>query len=900
MFSITAIRSRVFCFVLGLCLVFGAGVTSAQESASPAPGDSTQTSSVADSSIRLDATIAPIFEEIDLRLDPEQTSYTGTVRIHLKPKQERDHFQLHAEDMEFKKVELEGPTGMIPVSYKMRDDKRVDFKAAAALEPTGEYTLSIDFAQEFDTTARGLYRLVTDGKAYLFTQFEAIDARQAFPCYDEPSFKIPWQMTISVPEGQKVFANTPIEHESTKDGWRTVNFAVTKPMPSYLLALAAGPLETTDIPGLGVPGRVITVAGKSGLVGEAVRMAPPLLKALEKYFDEPYPYAKLDLVAVPEFWAGAMENVGFITFRETVLLLDPKEDTIAQKRGMASTMTHEMAHMWFGDKVTMDWWDDLWLNESFATWLGNKITDQVFPEYSIAVTNVRAVEGAMATDAQQSARAIRQPVTNEVQLLQAADGLTYQKGMAVLGMFENWMGEDLFRKTILAYVKENAWGNAVAADLWSSMSEASGVDVGTAMSTFLDQPGVPLLSVNDLGDGKIALHQERFTNYGARSNKMAQSWQLPVVLRYSDGKQVRTLRTLLSSSDETLDLPTKGKLQWIHPNDDERGYYHWDVDPQILSRLSKDAVEIMNPRERVAFVGQVSALLDAGRLDGGSYLKVIANLADDPRPEVISAMTGAMAKVRVAFVTPELEDAFAAYVSKMLGPARERFGLRPKKGESDAAALLRPSLIGWLGKYAHDEEVVAYAKSVTEAYLDGQGTPDPSVLGQCMQIAALDGGWRLYNKYKKGFEEAKVPAERARFLAGLGWFTEPAMIQHALYYSLHGDLRPQEIFTIPMGIGRNGDEESTKILWDWMTDNYDELMKKMPPMFAVYMPYFAGGCSADRLEAARLFFAEDGPHYVAGQEKELAKVAEAVGDCVGLREREGKAVREYLNQVAGL
>jgi alanyl aminopeptidase len=659
-------------------------------------------------------------------------------------------------------------------------------------------------------------------------------------------------------------------------------------------------LETTDIPGLGVPGRVITVAGKSDLVKEAVRMAPPLLKALEEYFGEPYPYAKLDLVAVPEFWAGAMENVGFITFRETILLVDPKEATVRAKRGMASTMTHEMAHMWFGDKVTMDWWDDLWLNESFATWLGNKITDRVFPEYSIAVTNVLGVEGAMRTDAQQNARAIRQPVTNEVQLLQAADGPTYEKGMAVLGMFENWMGEDLFRKTILTYVKENAWGNAVAADLWASMSEASGVDIGTAMSTFLDQPGVPLLSVSDLGDGKISLHQERFANYGAK-NKMAQTWQLPVVLRYSDGEQVRTVRTLMSSPQETLDLPTTGKLAWIHPNDDERGYYHWDVDPATLNRLSKDAVDIMNPRERVAFVGQVSALLDAGRIDGGNYLKVIANLADDPRPEVIAAMTGAMGKVRMAFVTPDLESAFANYVSKMLGPARERFGLTPRIGESEAAALLRPNLISWLGKYAHDKDVIAYARSTTEAYLDGQGTADPSVLGQCMQITALEGGgWRLYNKYKKGFETSKIPADRSRYLAGLGWFTDPAMIQHALYYCLHGDLRPQEIFTIPMGIGQTGNEDHTKLLWDWMTSNYDQLMEKMPPMFAVYMPYFAAGCSADRIEAARAFFAQDGPHYKAGQEKELDKVAEGVGDCLGLREREGDAVREYLVHVAGL
>ena len=847
---------------------------------------------------RLEEIVTPVFEAIELRIDPEQMSYTGTVWIELRCSEQASSFRLHAEEIELLDVELQGPGGAVPVSYEVIDNHQIRVDASAPLQPEKIYTLRIDFSQEYDTTARGLYRLVTEGDAYLFTQFEAVDARQAFPCFDEPRFKIPWQMTLSVPEGQQVFSNTPVEQESIVEGWRRVEFARTQPMPSYLLALAAGPLETVEVPGMDIPTRIITVKGKSGLTGEAMRVTPPLTKALEEYFGRPYPYQKLDLVAVPEYWAGAMENVGFITYRETILLVDPEAGTIGQKRGLASTTAHEIAHMWFGNLVTMEWWDDLWLNEAFATWIGNKITDQVFPEYSIAIENVRPVQGAMGTDAMMSARAIRQPVTDDATIMQSADGLTYQKGMAVLGMFESWMGEDLFRQAVLNYIEEKQWGNARADDLWAALSETSGVDVGAAMSTFLDQPGVPLLTATDLGDGKVELRQERFLNYGAEMETET-TWELPVVFRYYDGKEVRTHRVLLTESVETIEIPSSGELDWIHPNNDEKGYYHWSLSPDRLRRLSENSVEIMDTRERVGFVGHVSALLSAGQIDGATYLEVIAPLARDPQPEVVSAMLSSLGLVRMAFVTPELEDAFAAYVLTMLAPARERFGLRPVEGEAESAAILRPQLVAWLGKYGHDPEVIAYAKEVTEGYLEDRSAADPQVVGACLQIAAMDGGWKLYNAYKTGFEEAAVPTERQRFLGALGWFRDDTMMKSALSYTLKGDLRPQELFSIPMGIGQSGDH-GAEILWTWMTGNYDALMERIPPVFAVYMPYFAMGCTDDRLEAARVFFAEDGPHYMDGQEKELAKVAENVGNCISLRAREGEAVASYLRSVAGM
>src|SRR5439155_17675029 len=345
--------------------------------------------------------------------------------------------------------------------------------------------------------------------------FEATEARCAFPCWDEPEFKIPFQVTLVVPEAHLAIGNTPVETDTVADGQRTVVFERTPPLPAYLLAIATGPLETVPIEGMRVPGRIVTIKGASGVAREAARVTPPLVAALEKYFGLPYPYRKLDLLAVPEFWPGAMENAGAIAFADRILLIDPRAASAGQKRTLVAVDAHELAHMWFGDLVTMKWWDDLWLNESFASWMGDKITQEVAPEYEMPLAEVEETQRAMLRDAQRSTRPIRAPIDVFDNIDEAFDELTYDKGQAVLTMFEAWLGPETFRKGVVAYLKAHAWGSATASDLWASLSKTAGRDVAGPMSTFLDQPGVPLVKVDLLPGGKVRLSQERFLNEGA-------------------------------------------------------------------------------------------------------------------------------------------------------------------------------------------------------------------------------------------------------------------------------------------------------------------------------------------------------------------------------------------------
>ena len=848
----------------------------------------------ASGSERLRRDVVPTFESISLNLDARKPGYTGSVRIDLRVDAATDSFQLNSEGLTLGRLTLRGAKGIVPSTHRAAGPAAVALRTRSPLKP-GAYTLHIDFANTFNTRAQGIYRLETGGEWYCFTQFESDDARKAFPCWDEPSFKIPYQLTLAVPRGHRALTNTPVAHVTPGKVTKTVMFRRTKPLPSYLLAIAAGPLEMVPITGMSVPGNVVCVKGASALAGTASTMAPRLLGALERYFGRPYPYEKLDVIAVPEFWPGAMENAGLVTFRDDVLLVEPKTVSVRQLSRLSVYMAHEFAHMWFGDLVTMEWWDDLWLNEAFAEWMGNKISDEVYPEYKMHVQDLQATQGAMKIDARLSTRAIRQPVSALDNLLQAADELAYKKGQAVLGMFEQWLGPDKFRAGVLDYLNAHEWGNAVGSDLWSALSKASGKDASGPMSTFLDQGGVPLVTAEIQPDGRVRLSQRRFLSYGAQAAGDP-LWKIPVALTYSDGLAVRTKRFLLSEREATVELEGDRAPIWVNPNAGAAGYYRWTLSPEAMQKLAQSAAEIMSPAERVGYLGNLTALLDAGLLHGDEYVRLLARFADDPSPEVLSALADGVDQVRRVFVTPELAEPFAVYVRQTLGPALGRLGLTRRPGEEDGVSLVRPELVHMLGDYGKDDRILAFADSLAKQYIAASGSVDPSLAGVALDLSALHADAALFAEYKRRFETARVPADRSRFLAALGFFRDPKIVEEALRYSLQGPLRPQEIFTIPNVVGLAVEYE--EIPYRWMTENFGAISTKIPPMFSVFMPQFASGCSVKRLEAAKSFFAEPS-RSVPGADKELAKIADQVNDCAGLREREGAVVTAYLGRLAG-
>jgi alanyl aminopeptidase len=844
---------------------------------------------------RLGKDVVPVSQAIVLDLDPRKTDYSGSVEIVLDVKRPVRSFRFHAEAIDLLELNLTRPgrsSKPIRLAAKASADGQVEVVADREI-PKGRNILRIEFHNDFDTRAKGLYRLQVAGTWYAFTQFEAIEAREAFPCWDEPAFKIPYRLTVTVPVADAAISNTAEESVVEHDGKRTTIFKATRPLPSYLLAVATGPFEFVPIPGTSIPARVVTAKGQSAYAGQAVAMTPPILAALERYFGSRYPYEKLDLLAVPEYWYGAMENPGAITFVDSLLLLDPATVDDAARESLAVVTAHEIAHMWFGDLVTMAWWDDLWLNESFASWMEDKITAEVFPEFNAPVDQLKSAQSVMGLDSLLSTRALRQPVASMDSLLQSADALAYSKGSAVLHMVEGWIGSPAFRSGVLAYLKSHADANATADDLWNALSKASKQDVRAVLTSFLDQPGVPLVTVEPLPGGRAKLKQTRFLNAGAVAPR-AQLWRIPVTLRYPGGSGTTTQHVLLTRAEQIVALATGTTPAWIHPNADEAGYYRWSVPSEVFTRLGSDAGRTLDTRERVGFLGNASALLRAGELRGDDYVRVIEAFASDPDPEVVGNVVAGLEITRETFFAEGRETAFAPFVRLTLASAMQRFGAVKQSGEPETVTVLRPRLLEALGDAGRDETVLSTMERLAGAYVADAASVDPSLADTAIALSAIRGDAALFDLYRERFEAAQAPTERRRFLSALGNFRDPALADRALDYVFTGPLRPQEIMVIPRTMGAVPAEQAKTFAW--MTAHYDEIAARLPSDFMVFMPRFADGCSSARIDAAKVFFAEP-KHAPPGTTTELSRVEESVGDCVGLDAREGESVRRYTTVV---
>ena len=505
------------------------------------------------------------------------------------------------------------------------------------------------------------------------------------------------------------------------------------------------------------------------------------------------------------------------------------------------------------------------------------------------VGEVKTAQRVMGLDSRLTTRAMRQPVRSMDSLLQSADALAYSKGSAVLHMIERWIGPEAFRAGVLAYLKAHADANATAGDLWNALSKASGKDVASALSSFLDQPGVPLLSVELLPGGKARLTQSRFVNAGA-TPPGSPTWKIPVTLRYPDGQGTKTQSLFMTRASQTVSLQTKTTPAWIHPNADESGYYRWSVPAEAFSRMASQAGTILNTRERVGFLGNALALLDAGRLRGEDYVKMLEAFASDPDPEVVGGVLDGLRKIRGTFFAEARDAEFAPFVRRALAPALSRFGAAKRDGEAERVTALRPDLLDMLGDAGRDDAVLTEMEKLAAAYLVDSGAIDPSLTDTAVYLSAIRGDAALFDRYRARFETATVPSERRRFLLALGCFRDPALADRARSYVFEGPLRPQEFLSIPQAQGEAPAE--VERLYAWMTSHYGELAARIPDDFMVFMPHFAEGCSKERIAAAKTFFA-DPEHAPPGTATEFSKVEEAVGDCVTLEAREGESVRRY-------
>jgi len=845
--------------------------------------------------LRLDYRVVPVAESVELTLDPRRDDYTGRTIIDLLARQAFTSFRLHAQGPVISQATLTSSDGRITdlaIELTNAEHGLVTLTAPTELE-AGNYQLVTVFAAKYQRDGLGLYKTVSRGDPYLFTQFEDRHARKAFPCWDEPSFKINWQLTLKVPADLEVVSNAAVAIESHDDKWKTVAFGRTPPMSSYLVAIAVGALEYVPVPGLAVPGRIITPRGQTALAAEAVRLSPPLLARLEEYFGIPYPYAKLDQIAVPEYVYGAMENAGLITYTDRLLLMDPEKPSFALRRRLASVIAHEMAHMWFGDLVTMAWWDDLWLNESFADWICARIVEHQFPEFRIMLQETRAVKRAMRSDALPSITAIRRKVTANTDLAQLADELTYNKGKGILTMVENWIGPEKFRAAMRSYFIKHSWGNTVATDLWAAFEENTGEDISGLLAGFIEQPGVPLVSLSLDDDGNLQVSQRRFNNLGAP--QLAGQWQIPIVLIWSKHGAIHRERVLLTEKSQSFPLPGVAAADWIYPNANEAGYYRWSLSADLNARLASK-IEALSPLERVGLLDNTSALFSAGLIDGTDYLAYVTAFGGDRDPDVNTSVISSISALETTFITDETRADYHRYRTAILRPILDRIGLQQTEGEEVYFGPLRTLLYGALGYEAAVPEVVAESRRLTELFFQDPAKVDPALRSEALAIAGYHGDAALFDRFLTGFKSAASPMEGSALLNGIGHFKDPALVARGLDLSLTPTFNSTEFLGILFDVSDN--RELRRQAADWTIQNYDAIAAKAPAQYTAELISVAAGAEPELFNRLRDFLLAPARKTEFG-EVNITKANERLIQRRRLREKEQAAITRYLATFGG-
>jgi cytosol alanyl aminopeptidase len=834
---------------------------------------------------RLSPAVQPAAYTVALRVDPAQDHFSGEVTIAFKVSAaDQRRVALHADGLTIQTVTLADAAGAaIAARVEPGEGGAIALVPATPLG-AGAYTVTMRYEGALDEVPTGLYRVKDGERWYAFTQFEPLDAREAFPCFDEPGFKTPFTLAITAPAGQLAFANYPqASVADAPDGWRTTTFAPTAPLPTYLVAFAVGEFDVIEAPADAVPGvplRLIATKGKAEQGRWILGQTPAILKVLTDYFGMPYPYAKLDLVAVPNFAAGAMENVGLVTFRDSLLLMDEQSSTPDMRFDARATLAHELAHMWFGDLVTPAWWDDLWLNESFASWMGDRVMARISPELHPELWEVSAMGWLMSADSRAETRAIRQPITGEGDVHNAFDAITYGKGAAVLRMVEAWIGPEVFQAAIQAYMKANAHGQVTSKALFAALEAASDKPVIRVMSSFVDRPGAPLVSLSYVCDGEAAtlrLEQRRYLPAGSLAKPATAPWAIPMCLRVveSDGK---AQRQCLLFDTSTLDVPLTSCPGWVHPNDGEIGYYHWSVEPERLQEMLLD-YDLLTPVEQMGLLTHTDALVAAQLVSPAvawDATLTLASLPEAPLP-VRSRLVGLLGGMEEGARRIGQVDAWRALVRARLSPLLDFVGVEPAEGEDPELVNYRLDLLRVLGNDGRDPFVLATAQAVLAQFLE---TPDQIPSGRlswALPMAVESGDVMLWERLQAIALEAKSPAVRSAALRALGYFRDPMLQDYTLTFILDPRLRSNEIWALYGPMMREPFLYARA--WTWFKANYPALVAKLGEAGAAGLPGMGRGfCTAEGQADVRAFF-EALPTKPAGMERNLSQTLERIGAC---------------------
>ncbi|MEO5935661.1 MAG: M1 family metallopeptidase, partial [Terriglobales bacterium] len=729
---------------------------------------------------RLPKDVVPSHYTIRFQVDIAAGTFAGEETIRLRLAKASPRITLNAVGLDISDAYVMAGGKKLAARVLLQPEPEMVVFEFASSVPAGEAELHLRFKAPLRDDLRGLYRTKSERRQYAATQFEATYARMAFPGFDEPEFKATFDISVVTDAADTAISNGALLRTTPGPGAgkHTLTFATSPKISTYLVAIAVGDFGCVEGAADGTPIRVCAVPEKKELGRFALKAAENFLGYFNRYYGIRYPFKKLDMVAIPNYEWGGMENTAAIFYKERGLLIDEKTASVAAKRGTASLVAHEMAHQWFGDLVTMQWWDNIWLNEGFATWMTFKPLAEWDPSWDQSVSRAVSASFVITEDSLASSRPIRANASTPEEIKELFDGVAYAKGGAVLRMVEAYVGEESFRKGVNRYLQKHANGNATAEDLWMQLTAASRKPVDKIMRTFIDQPGVPLLSVEyTCGGGKtsLKLSQERFGSAGRGD----QLWNIPVCTR------------ALGTGAANCSLMTQPRHEVVFAGCDERivnagasGYYRTAYAPELFPKISAAAAEgRLTPAETIVLLSDQWALVQAGRAVIGDYLELSGKLRHREETAVIQQLISRAAGVRVTFTDEHLRPRFDAWLMSVLRPTMERVGLEPKTNDTDEIRNLRGRIFALLGEMG-DAAAVARARTIVGHALADPGSVDAGMANIAFSIAAKNGDAALYGRIMAAMNGAKAqsPEQYSRLLFTLAEFDDPALVQRSLEF----------------------------------------------------------------------------------------------------------------------
>jgi aminopeptidase N len=842
---------------------------------------------------RLPETVVP--ESYDLTFEPnlEKATFSGEEVIHVKVGKPRTAVTLNAAELEFREARIEAGGASQKAAVTLDEPKEQATLTVPKELPAGPAEIHIQFTGILNDKLRGFYLSKSERRNYAVTQFESTDARRAFPCFDEPAMKAVFRITLIVDKGDTAISNSEIVSDTPGpgDSKHTLKFSPSPKMSTYLVAVLVGDFVCRAGGVDGIPIRVCSLPEKKEMTGFALEASENVLKFYNKYYSIKYPYGKLDHIVFPDFGAGAMENVGAITYRDAVLLVDEKTASFDTKQEVASVIAHEMAHQWFGDLVTMKWWNDIWLNEGFATWMSWKPLEAWKPEWNAGQQEIAETQAALVSDSMPSVRTIRANAETPAEIQALFDGIAYEKAASVLRMVETYVGPEEFQKGVNAYVDKHAYANATAEDFWNQIAKTSGKPVDKIMKGFTEQAGAPLVTVSNTCKGdktEVTLKQER---YVADAAKMAagsdEIWPIPVRLLPSATKKPEYY--LLTKKEETITLP--GCSAWVYANAGGKGYYRSSYDTAGFAKMSAEVEGAFSPEERVGIPNDAWALVRVGRMSIGDYLELLEKMQGERTREVVKAMVNRLSPIHDRIAEPEDRAAFEKWVRDFLRPMAKDLGATPVAGEPAERQALRADVFEALARAGRDPELVEQARSVVEKYMSSPDSVDSELASKALVVAARNGDAALYGKYVQHLKTAKTPEEYYNYLLTLGEFPQPDLAKKTFDLVLSDQVKNQDMFALAFVL-RN--YETQTVAWELFKDDFPAILNKADPSTAVGFAQVSGVfCDAKLRDDSQKFFAEQ---KLPGTERILQNGKDQVNACIGLREAQEKNLSAYLGK----